>query len=156
MIPTAGRILGIDWGKVRIGLALSDETQTLATPLETLVRRAGKRVPMPRLLQLTALHRPTGIVVGLPLSPAGSEEDSAASAREMAESISRRTSLPVQLWDERMSTSRALAAIREQGGSTRGRKADVDALAAAVLLQHFLDARRNRTETTESTGSTDG
>jgi putative Holliday junction resolvase len=50
--------------------------------------------------------------------------------------------LPVELWDERMSTARALAAIREQGGSTRGRKSDVDALAAAVLLQHFLDARR--------------
>ena len=52
--------------------------------------------------------------------------------------------LPVELWDERMSTSRALAAIREQGGSTRGRKGDVDSLAAAVLLQHYLDARRTR------------
>ncbi len=50
--------------------------------------------------------------------------------------------LPVALWDERMSTARALAAIREQGGTTRGRKEEVDALAAAVLLQHFLDARR--------------
>ncbi len=60
--------------------------------------------------------------------------------------LERRTGLPLELWDERMSTARALAAIREQGGSTRGRKADVDALAAAVLLQHFLDARRNRSE----------
>ena len=62
-IPPTGRILAIDWGEVRIGLALSDETQTLATPLETLVRRAGKRFPMPRLLELSTQHRPVGLVV---------------------------------------------------------------------------------------------
>jgi putative Holliday junction resolvase len=143
VIPAAGRILAVDWGEVRIGLALSDDTQTLATPLETLVRRAGKRFPMARLLELTEAHRPVGIVVGLPLSPGGDEGPSAAAARELADAIAARSCLPVELWDERMSTARALGAIREQGGSTRGRKADVDALAAAVLLQHFLDARRH-------------
>jgi len=149
MIPETGRIIGIDWGEVRIGLALSDETQTLATPLETLVRRAGKRLPMARLLELTSLHHPVGIVVGLPLSLEGTEGESASSAREMARAIAQRTGLPLELWDERMSTARALAAIWEQGGSTRGRKPEVDALAASVLLQHFLDARRNRTEKAE-------
>jgi putative Holliday junction resolvase len=148
-LPTTGRLLAVDWGQIRIGLAMSDESQTLATPLETLVRRAGKRVPMPRLLELTSLHQPVGIVVGLPLSTDGFEEESAGAAREMAATIARRTGLPLELWDERMSTARALAAIWEQGGSTRGRKADVDALAAAVLLQHFLDARRNRVEKRE-------
>jgi putative Holliday junction resolvase len=151
IIPSTGRILGIDWGQVRIGLALSDETQTLASPLETLQRRAGKRFPMPRFLELTALHQPIGVVVGLPLSTEGEEGSAAASARELAEAVGRRSGLPVELWDERMSTARALGAIRQQEGSTRGRKADVDALAAAVLLQHFLDARRNRTERTERT-----
>jgi putative Holliday junction resolvase len=145
-LPAAGRLLGVDWGEVRIGLALSDESQVLATPLETLVRRAGKRFPVARLLELTTLHRPVGIVVGLPLSPEGTEEESAIAARDMAGTIARRTGLPLELWDERMSTARALAAIWEQGGSTRGRKKDVDALAATVLLQHFLDARRNRAE----------
>ena len=149
MIPTAGRILGVDWGEVRIGLALSDESQVLATPLETLRRRPGKRFPMPRFLELTALHQPVGLLVGLPLSGEGQEAESAAAAREMAETLKRRSGLPMELWDERMSTARALGAILEQGGTTRGRKADVDALAAAVLLQHFLDARRNRTEMTE-------
>ena len=144
MMPTIGRILAMDWGEVRIGLALSDETQTLATPLETLHRRPGKRLPMPRFLELTALHQPVGIVVGLPLSLEGTEGESAEASREMAATVARRTGLPVELWDERMSTARALGAIREQGGSTRGRKDDIDALAAAVLLQHFLDARRNR------------
>jgi putative Holliday junction resolvase len=151
MIPNGGRILAVDWGEIRIGLALSDETQTLASPLETLVRRAGKRLPMPRLLELTSLHQPVGIVVGLPLSPEGDEEESAVAAREMAAAIAKRTGLPLELWDERMSTARALAAIWEQRGSIRGRKPEVDALAASVLLQHYLDARRNRMESTEET-----
>jgi putative Holliday junction resolvase len=143
MIPAKGRILGVDWGEIRIGLALSDESQILATPLETLRRRAGKRFPMTRFLELTGLHHPVGLLVGLPLSLEGTEGESAGAAREMAANLARRTGLPLELWDERMSTARALGAIREQGGSTRGRKGDVDALAAAVLLQHFLDARRN-------------
>jgi putative Holliday junction resolvase len=136
-------LLAVDWGEVRLGLALSDETQTLATPLETLVRRPGKRFPLGRFLELVERHRPVGVVVGLPLTGEGEEGASAAAARELAASVARRTGLPLELWDERMSTARALAAIREQGGSTRGRKAEVDALAAAVVLQHFLDARRH-------------
>jgi putative Holliday junction resolvase len=143
MIPGSGRILAIDWGEIRIGLAVSDERQILASPLETLTRRAGKRFPMPRFLELVAERAPVGVVVGLPLTPEGTEGPSAAAAREIAGVVAGRTSLPVELWDERMSTARALGAIREQGGSTRGRKEDVDALAAAVLLQHFLDARRH-------------
>ena len=127
---------------MRIGLALSDESQTLASPLETLVRRRGKRFPMPRLLELVAEHRPVGIVVGLPLTPEGDEGESAIESRALAESVAARTGLPLELWDERLTTARALRAVREQGGSTRGRKEDVDALAAAVLLQHFLDARK--------------
>jgi putative holliday junction resolvase len=144
MLPSTGRLIAVDWGEVRIGLALSDATQTLATPLETLVRRRGKRFPMSRFLELVAEHGPSGVVVGLPLTGEGEEEESAGAARELAGTLGDRSGLPVELWDERMSTARALAAIREQGGSTRGRKDDVDALAAAVLLQHFLDARRVR------------
>lgn len=143
-IPRAGRLLAIDWGEVRLGLALSDEGQVLASPLETLTRRPGKRFPMPRFLELVGAHAPTGLVVGLPLTPEGDEGPSAIAARELAGSVAGRTGLPVALWDERMSTARALGAIREQGGSTRGRKEDVDSLAAAVLLQHFLDSRRTR------------
>ncbi|MGH7631228.1 MAG: Holliday junction resolvase RuvX [Gemmatimonadales bacterium] len=147
MIPLHGRILGVDWGEVRIGLALSDETQALASPLETLTRRRGKRIPLPRLLELAAGHAAVGAVVGLPLTLEGEEGESAAQARDLADTIARRTGIPVELWDERMSTARALRAVREQEGSTRGRKEDVDALAAAVLLQHYLDARRNPSAT---------
>ena len=143
IIPRTGRILAADWGEVRIGLALSDETQLLATPLTTLVRRAGKRFPMQRFLELVTEHAPVGLVVGLPLTGEGDEGPSAIAARELAEAMVGRTGLPLYLQDERMSSARALGAIREQGGSTRGRRADVDALAAAILLQQFLDRRRN-------------
>jgi putative pre-16S rRNA nuclease len=141
-LPATGRLLAIDWGELRLGLALSDETQVLATPLETLTRRRGKRFPMPRFLELVAEHRPAGILVGLPLSPEGSESPASGAARELAQAVGLRTGLPVDLWDERMSTARALGAIQEQGGSIRGRKNDVDALAASVVLQGYLDARR--------------
>lgn len=141
-IPAAGRILAIDWGEIRLGIARSDESQLLAFPLGTLTRRAGKRFPMPAFLEMVEAHQPVGIVVGLPLTPDGEEGDSARAARDLADQVARRTGLPVELTDERMSTARVLAGIREQGGSTRGRRTEVDAHAAAVLLQGFLDQRR--------------
>jgi len=140
-----GRLLGVDWGERRIGLAVSDETQTLAQPLATLTRRPGKRFPMVRLLEHITHLQVVGVVVGLPLDAAGAEGDAARAARALADDIGRRAALPVALWDERMTTARVLAAVREMGGSTRGRKEEVDALAAALLLQHYLDARRGGT-----------
>ena len=142
-IPATGRILAVDWGERRFGLALSDETQLIASPLTTLIRRVGKRFPMPAFLSLVTEHRPVGLVVGLPLTGSGAEGQWGGEVRELASLLGARTYLPVELVDERMTTARALAAIKEQGGSTRGRKADVDALAAALLLQHFLESRRH-------------
>lgn len=142
MIPRAGRILALDWGERRFGVARSDETQTLSSPLETLTRRAGKRFPMPRFLAIVAEAEAVGIIVGLPLGLDGKDGTNTGAARELAELVGGRTQLPVELVDERFTTVTALEAIREVGGSTRGRKGDVDALAASVLLQGFLDARR--------------
>ena len=139
-----GRLLAVDWGERRIGLALSDESQTLAQPLATLPRRPGKRFPMAQLLEHIAHHQVVAVVVGLPLNEAGDEGDAARAARALADDIGRRVAgnVPVSLWDERMTTARVLAAVREMGGSTRGRKEEVDALAATLLLQHYLDAQR--------------
>lgn len=142
-IPPAGRILAVDWGERRIGLALSDETQTIASPLGTILRRAGKRFRMPEFLAHVTTHRPVGLVVGLPLTPEGDDGPSAVAARELAVQLGARTYLPVELVDERMTTARAHAAIREQDGSTRGRRDEVDALAATILLQHYLETRRH-------------
>jgi putative pre-16S rRNA nuclease len=141
-VSEGGRLLGVDWGEKRIGLALSDESRTLAQPLDTLTRRAGKRFPMAQLLVHVARHQVTGIVVGLPLDENGAEGESARAARALAGDIGARAAVPVTLWDERMTTAKVRQAVREMGGKTRGREADVDALAAALLLQHFLDARK--------------
>jgi putative Holliday junction resolvase len=138
----SGRLLAVDWGEKRIGLALSDESQRLAQPLTTLTRRAGKRFPMPPLLEAVRRHEVVGVVVGLPLEPEGTEGPAARAARALAADIARRTTLPVDLWDERLTTARALRTVREMGGTTRDRKSDVDALAASVLLQHYLDSKR--------------
>ena len=143
-----GRLLGVDWGERRIGLALSDESQTLAQPLATLTRRPGKRFPMARLLAHVTTQHVVGVVVGLPLDEAGAEGDAARAARALADDIGRRAALPVALWDERMTTARVLAAIREMGGSTRGRKADVAPLAAALRLQHSPAPQRGGGGTT--------
>ena len=137
-----GRLLAVDWGERRIGLALSDETQTLAQPLVTLTRRTGKRFPMQPLLHHLETHNVVGIVVGLPLDESGGEGEPARAARQLAADITRRSGRPVELWDERFTTARVRQAVREMGGRTQGRAADVDALAATVLLQHYLDSRR--------------
>ncbi len=139
---TGGRLLAVDWGERRIGLALTDESQQLAQPLTTLTRRPGKRPPVAAILKHAADHQVVGLVVGLPLDEAGEEGASAAAARELALALGRRSGLPVAMQDERMSTARVLRTVREIGGSTRGRKAEVDAMAAALLLQQYLDARR--------------
>ena len=141
-MSATGRLLGVDWGERRIGLALSDETQLLAQPLTTLVRRTGKRFPMARLIALMKEHAVTGAVVGLPLTASGTEGKPARAARALAGDIARHSGVAVDLWDERFTTARALQAVREMGGTTTGRKAELDALAATLLLQHYLDARR--------------
>ncbi len=138
----AGRLLAVDWGERRIGLALSDETQTLAQPLATLTRRTGKRFPMQSLLDQLQANGVVGVVVGLPLDASGAEGAPARAARQLAADIERRSSRPVTLWDERFTTARVRQAVREMGGRTKGRAANVDALAATVLLQHYLDSRR--------------
>jgi putative Holliday junction resolvase len=97
---------------------------------------------MTKLLDLARAHGVTGVVVGLPLDERGAEGDAARAARALATSLHERSDLPVDLWDERFTTARALRAVQEMGGSTRGRKDDVDALAATLLLQHYMDAKR--------------
>jgi putative holliday junction resolvase len=141
-VKQTGRLLGVDWGEKRIGLALSDESQLLAQPLTTLTRRAGKRFPMRRFITLVKEHAVTGAVVGLPLAADGSEAAAAGRARALAQEIARHSGLTVDLWDERFTTARALQAVREMAGSTKGRRAELDALAATLLLQHYLDAQR--------------
>jgi putative holliday junction resolvase len=97
---------------------------------------------MSQLLSYMDARQVVAVVVGLPLDEQGAEGDAARAARALAEDIARRSGRPVELWDERMTTARVRQAIHEMGGKIRGRAADVDALAATLLLQHYLDAKR--------------
>lgn len=136
----AGRLFAVDWGDKRIGLAISDELGMLASPVGIITRRAGKRPPIAELMRHADALGATGYVVGLPLDPAGAETDRTREVRDVAAKLAARQSLPVRLVDERFTTSAALRSIKDQGGSTRGRKGDVDALAACVLLESVLRA----------------
>ena len=122
-----------------MGLAISDPTGTIASPAGVIVRRAGKRPPIAEIMRRAEALEARGFVVGLPLDGDGNETPRSNETRSLAGELSRRTGLSVELVDERYTTAAALRAVHEMGGSTRGRKGDVDALAAAVLLQQVLN-----------------
>ena len=134
----SGRIMAIDLGDRRIGLAISDPSGTIASPAGFLERRPGKRPPITAILARSRELEATAFVVGLPLDSDGNDSPRAAEARRLAEELTRKTGLPARMVDERFTTAAALRAVRAMGGSTRGRKGDVDALAATLLLQHAM------------------
>lgn len=133
-----GRVMAVDYGERRVGLAISDPTRTIASPLGFIVRRAGKRPPIAELVRRAAEREVRAFVLGLPLDDNGDETPRSAEVRQIAAELERRTGLPVSLVDERYTTAAALRAVQQMGGSTRGRKGDIDALAATILLQHAL------------------
>jgi putative Holliday junction resolvase len=130
--------MAIDYGERRIGLAISDPTRTIASPAGFIQRRRGKRPPVAELVRRLAELDAGEVVMGLPLDGEGQETPRCAEVRLVGSAIAKRTALPVHYVDERFTTSAALRAVHAVGGSTEGRKGDVDALAATVLLQHAL------------------
>ena len=133
-----GRILGIDHGDVRIGIALSDPTEFLASPLCVLdCTRAG----MYQILALIAEHQVEKIVIGLPRNMDGSYGSATEKVRQFIEKLKSRTDVPIFEWDERMSTVSAHNALREAGLDGKQRKGVVDKVAAQIILQNFLDAQ---------------
>ena len=126
------RVMALDYGAVRTGVALSDPSGTLATPLPV-VERAGTKKGLARLAEVISSSGAERVVVGLPLTLAGDEGPQAAETREFAERLGRRVQVPIELYDERLTTVQA-----ERAGGT----ADADSRAAAHLLEAFLDARR--------------
>ena len=132
------RQLAVDYGERRIGLAISDPSGMIASPVGHILRRAGKRPPVAEIIRRAEALEAQGFVLGLPLDEAGNETPRSREVRTVAQALEQRTGLAVMLVDERYTTSIALRAVRELGGSTKGRAGDVDALAATVLLQHAL------------------
>lgn len=138
----AGRVLGVDWGDKRIGFAISDPRGVIATPAGHLVRRAGKRPPISKVIDRAKELEASAIVLGLPLDGNGDETPRSTEVRAVAAEIEKRTGWKVDLVDERFTTAAARRAVREMGGKPGERPGDIDALAATVLLQHALDRPR--------------
>ena len=144
------RVVGVDLGQRRIGLALSDRSKTLATPWRT-VRGAGSVLEVAG--RLVALLRAlgedddglAGIVVGLPVHLDGRPHEHAVRIRAIAEALEQRTGLPVTLQDERLTSVEAEQRLALRERDWRKRKARLDAAAAAIMLQDYLDARSEET-----------
>lgn len=132
-----GRVLGIDHGDVRIGIALSDETAFLASPLCVV---DSTRAGLDRIVALVDEHQVEKIVVGLPRNMDGSYGPATEKVRRFIEKLKARTAVPIFEWDERLSTVSAHHVLREAGLDARKRKGVVDKVAARIILQHYLDS----------------
>jgi putative holliday junction resolvase len=135
-----GRLLAVDWGDRRIGIAASDELRMLATPSGVITRRAGKRPPVAELLRMMdEIGDVDAVVMGMPLDGDGNETPRCAEVRTVASAITERSGRPVSFVDERYSTARTHRALHEAGGKVGDRRHDMDAMTAAMLLQGVLD-----------------
>jgi putative Holliday junction resolvase len=139
---SSGRILGLDIGGERIGLAISDEMGILASPLG-MIRRGKDVAQVEReLARYVAEYAPVKFVAGLPVGLSGREGPQAKSVREYTEALVATFGLPLEYWDERLTTSIAERSMKGAGMRRRDRRDKVDAVAASVILQGYLEHLR--------------
>lgn len=142
--PAFGRLLGIDFGTRRIGIAVCNDEQTISSPLENITRHSEK-TDFADLKSLAEEYGIKGLVVGLPVHMSGDEGQMAKEARAFGEKLAELTGLPIRFWDERFSSVQADYHLHAADLSRNQRKARRDKLAAQIILQSFLDAPdRNR------------
>jgi len=134
------RVLAIDYGSTRIGLALSDPTGTLARPLPFVPAKGDAKLAR-ELAALAQKEQAEKILLGLPRNMDGSLGEAAAKVQAFATALSAATKIPIQLVDERLTTVQASRQLHEAGRDTRAQRGRIDSEAAAVLLQGWLDAR---------------
>ena len=140
---TAGVRLAVDVGSVRVGVAMSDPAETLASPVTTLQRDARGDADLDALAGLVTEHEVALVVVGLPLTLRGTEGPAATTARSYASRLAARVApVPVRLVDERLSTVSATRDLRSSGVAGRKQRSVVDQAAAVVVLQGVLDVER--------------
>lgn len=132
--------MALDLGEKRIGVALSDPTRTIATPHSVLTRKS-RAADYERYMALIQEHAVTLLVVGLPITLGGLEGERAAWVRDYADSLSRQVDVPIVFWDESLTTVEATTALHAQGKRGKRARERVDAVAAALILQSFLDSR---------------
>ncbi|MEE9199777.1 MAG: Holliday junction resolvase RuvX [Dehalococcoidia bacterium] len=139
------RVLGLDVGDVRIGVALSDPTGSIASPLTT-IRVTGRDRGIPDIAALVHEHQVEVIVVGLPISLNGSLGPQAQKVKEFCGALASQVKASVETWDERLSTVSADRMMRD-AGVKRGRRRELrDSMAATVVLQSYLDNRRSASD----------
>jgi len=136
------RIVGIDPGEIRIGLAISDEGQSIAFPRQTIAARGGVEEAARKVREALADEDVETLVVGLPLRLDGTEGEAARRARAFGEALRRVLDTEVVYWDERMTTVAAERSLREMGRWGSRRREVVDQSAATILLQGYLDAKK--------------
>ncbi len=142
------RILGIDYGSQRVGVAISDETGRIATPLTTVDRKTGAN-PVTRTCELATEHGAVRIVVGLPLRLDGTEGDASRRVRTFGAAVEKRAGIPVVFWDERLTSTMANRALDETGRRGQARRKVIDQVAATLILQSYLEATTERTWETQ-------
>lgn len=142
-LPPRGALIGLDPGSKRIGVAISDDTRLIASPLDT-VARTKFAADAARIFAHADSRACVGLVLGLPRNMDGSEGPSAQSARAFARNLLAVRDLPLLLWDERLSTAAVTRTLIEADASRRRRAEVVDKLAAAYALQGVLDALQER------------
>lgn len=136
-----GKVLALDLGEKRIGIALSDPTRLIASPYAVINRRS-RAEDYERYNRLIAEHQVSLLVVGLPVPLSGVEGQRAAWVRDYVTTLIQHVGVPVVLWDESLTTKEAEASLRAQGRRGKKMKERVDAVAAALILQSYLDAQR--------------
>lgn len=135
------RLIGIDGGTTTLGLALSDVSRTIASPLET-IQRTKFKADAARLLALVAEHQIAGLVLGFPANMDGSEGPRAQATRALARNLNALTPLPILLWDERLTTAAAERMLIAADTTRKRRSEVIDKLAATLILQGALDRLR--------------
>ena len=136
------RILGVDYGRRRIGLAVSDELELAAVGLPTL-EVAGKKEALAVVAAEASAQNASEIVVGLPLNMDGSKGSMAQAVEAFALELGQATGLPTRCWDERLTSAAAHRVLTDAGKQTRGRKPAVDRMAATVMLNTYLTYRKH-------------
>lgn len=133
------RALGIDFGIKRVGLAVCDPTETLCSPLTT-VQRTSRQALFDEILEIIHNEKIEAVVVGLPLSLDGEDTLTTRQARNFAESLTRRTDVPVHLWDERLTSAQAEEELDMAGVYGKKRKQALDSQAATIILRSWLES----------------
>ena len=135
------RFMGLDYGNVHVGVALSDELGMTAYPLEVIKRKDSNKLrkTFARIEEIAREYKVDKIIIGLPLNMDDSESEISKTVIDFSENIKRRTGLPVELWDERLSTLEATDILKEAGIKVQDRKTYIDKIAASFILRRYME-----------------